>query len=260
MFSIRTGNDYGGMSSVSNMSYNLMAKSMEKLSSGLKINWAADDPAGLVISEKMRSRIGSLNQEIKNIMGQINKYETASSSAMQMRGNLTELRSMAVAAGNGAVNDSAIQVAYQAEANRLVEGYNNIAQTAAFGTQNLFDGSAGSLTTIPTLADVDFSSAESSEAAIDTIDDEIARLDSTIAEIGATQKNDLESRRSNLMVESENLTAAESAIRDTDYAREYSSFLRNELLLKSFMSLMAHRNISGQSVLTLLGSIEKQGN
>jgi len=254
--SIRTVNDNEVLFRVLDMSYSLMNKSMEKLSSGLKINKASDDPAGLIISEKMRTRIASLNQEIANISGQINKYETASSAVQQMRSSLTELRSMAVAAANGAVNDSAIQDAYQAEADRLVETYNNIARTASFANQKLLDGSAGSLTTIPVLAGVDFSTSESSVAAIETIDDEIARLDSSMAELGATQKNELESRRRNMMIESENLTAAESTIRDTDYAREISTFLRSELLLKSSISLLAHSYLSGNSVLKLLDGME----
>jgi flagellin len=252
-FSLRTIEGTGSVFRSIDLSSNLLAKSMEKLASGLRINRAADDPAGLIISEQIRSRIATLNQEITNISGQINKYETASSSAMSMRGYLTEMRSMAVAASNGAVNDSTIQQAYQAEADRLVETYNNVAETASFGTQNLFDGSSGSLTTIPSMAKVDFSTLESSEEAINTIDSEIARLDSTIADMGATQKNDLESRQRNLQVEAENLTAAESNIRDTDYARELSNFLRNELLLKSAFALLAHSSMTAQTVLKLLG-------
>lgn len=235
-----------------NSSYSLMSKSMEKLASGLKINRASDDPAGLVISEQMRSRIASLNQEVENISSQINKYETASSATMQLRGILTEVRSLAVAASNGAINDPAIQQAYQAEADRLVSTYNSIIESAAFGTQKLFDGSEGSLTTISELAGVDFSDAVSSEEAIESIDEEIQRLDSTIADIGATQKNDLESRRSSLMIEAENLTAAESQIRDTDFASEVTSFLRNQMLLHSSLSLLAYSNISPQSTLALL--------
>lgn len=252
-FSIRTIEGAGSVFRSIDLSSSLLAKSMEKLASGLKINRAADNPAGLIISEQMRSRIATLNQEITNISGQINKYATASSSAMSMRGYLTELRSMAVAASNGAVNDSSIQQAYQAEADRLVETYNNVVETASFGTQNLFDGSSGSLTTIPTMSKVDFATQESSEEAINSIDSEIARLDSSIANMGATQKNYLESRRTNLQVEAENLAAAESTIRDTDYARELSAFIKNQLLIKSAFSILAHSSMTAQTVVKLLG-------
>jgi len=231
-----------------------LGKSMEKLSSGMRINRASDDPAGLVISEQMRSRIGSLNQEISNISNQINKYETASSTAMQLRGNLTELRSLAVAAANGAINDPNIQQAYAAEADRLVTTYNNMVETASFGTQKLFDGGEGSITTISSLSGIDLSSVESSEDAIAAIDDEISRLDTEIINMGATQKNDLESRRSNLQVEAENLSAAESQIRDTDYAKEFSNFMKHQITLQATTAMMAHSNISASTIVSLFGN------
>jgi flagellin len=234
------------------ISHNLMMKAMEKLSSGLRINRASDDPAGLIISEQMRTRIASLNQEIENISGQINKYQTASSSVMELRHNLTELRSLAVAASNGAINDSSIQEAYQAEADRLVVTFNNIVKTSSFGTQKLLDGSEGSLANIPDMTEIDFSDPEAVGDTIKAIDSQIERVDSALIEIGATQKNNLESRMRNLKVESENLTAAESQIRDTDYVREFANFMRNELVLKSTLSLMAYSNISSRTVARLL--------
>jgi flagellin len=235
-----------------NLTHSLLIKSMEKLASGLRINRASDDPAGLVISEQMRSRIASLNQEIENVTVQINRYETGSSATLQLREMLTEMRSLAIAASNEGVNNSSMQAAYQAEANRLVDTYNFVVENTAFGTQELLDGSEGSLTTVPTLDYVDLSDAQSAEEAIERIDEEISRLDQTIAQLGATQKNDLESRLTNLRVESQNLTAAESQIRDTDFAMEFSTMLKNELLLHSSVSLLAHSFVTPQSVLGLL--------
>jgi len=228
-----------------------MNKSMEKLSSGLRINRASDDPAGLVISEQMRARIGSLNQEISNLSNQIDKYETASSSAMQMRSNLTELRSLAVAAANGGVNDSSIQQAYAAEASRLMATYNNTIDSTAFGKQKLLDGSEGSVTTITHLSGIDLSTPEAAEESIAMLDAEMGRLDSAITDLGATQKNDLESRRRNLQVEAENLTAAESQIRDVDYAREFSNFLKHQISLQASVSLMAHSYLSDRTIINL---------
>ena len=235
-----------------NLTHSLLMKSMEKLASGLRINRASDDPAGLVISEQMRTRIASLNQEIENVTVQINKYETGSSATLQLRGMLTEMRSLAIAASNEGINDSSMQAAYQAEANRLVDTYNFVVENTAFGTQTLLDGSEGSLTTIPTMDYVDLSDAQSAEQSIEQIDEEIARLDQSIAELGATQKNDLKSRLTNLRIESQNLTAAESQIRDTDFALEFSNMLKNELLLHSSVSLLAHSFVTPQSVLGLL--------
>lgn len=228
-----------------------------KLSSGLKINRAADDPAGLVISEQMRSRIASLNKEIEGVNHQINKYETASSSLMQMRGLLTEMRSLAVAAANSAVNDPAIMQAYQTEANRLVDTYNDIAQSSQFGTQHLLDGSEGSLANVPELAHVDLSDVAAAEEAIGYIDEESSRLDGTISHLGATQKNDLESRLISLRIESENLQAAKSQIRDTDYALEFSNFIKAGILARSSLAILAHSFIVSRTTMGLLLNDEK---
>ncbi|MCP4705981.1 MAG: flagellin FliC [candidate division Zixibacteria bacterium] len=227
-------------------------KSMEKLSSGWKINSAADDPAALVISEQMRTRIASLNQEIENVSYQISKYKTTDSALLQERSKLTELRTLAVAAANdGGIDDSA-RAAYQAEADNIVNSFNMIRESSEFGTQKLLDGSEGSIADVNELISVDLSDSEAAEASMNQIDDEIAHLDAQIADVGATQKNSLESRLTNLRIESQNLTAAESQIRDTDYTAEYSNFVKNQMLLKSTLSLFSHTSISSSSVLSLL--------
>lgn len=231
--------------------YNL-GKSMEKLSSGLKINSAADDPAGMVISERMRTRIASLNQEIENVSYQINKFKTADSALLQERRKLTELRTLAIAAANEGGIDESARAAYQSEANNIVNSFNMIRESSEFGSQKLLDGSEGSVADVSELITVDLSDAEAAEAAINQIDDEISRLDAQIADVGATRKNSLESRLTNLRIESQNLVAAESQIRDVDYSREYANFVKNQMLLKSTMSLFAHTSISSSSVLSLI--------
>ena len=235
-----------------NRAYGAMLKSMEKLSSGYRINRASDDPAGLVISEQMRSRIASLNQEIENTTISINKYQTADSAALELRQNLTELRSLAVATANSGYNDETTTKAYQAEADNIVANYNRVRQNTSFGNQKLLDGSLGSVAVVPELAPFDLSTAESSEAAMESIDKEITRMDSVLSDIGATQKNDLESRLANLRIEVQNLTAAESQIRDLDFITEYSNFLRNRLVVQAAMSILSHNHISSQTVLRLL--------
>ena len=235
-----------------NRAYGEMMKSIEKLSSGYRINHASDDPAGLVISEQMRSRIASLNQEIENITITINKYQTADSAVMELRQNLTELRSLALAASNNGYNDEAAVRAYQAEADNLVANYNRIVQTSSFGNQKLLDGSEGSVAAVAELGRIDISSAEKAEEAIRTVDENIERVDTVLIDIGATQKNDLESHLANLRIEAQNLTAAESQIRDLDFVTEYSTFLRNRLVVQAAMSLLSHHNISSQTVLRLL--------
>lgn len=239
---------------VRNLNHSLlkMYKSAEKLSSGLRINSASDDPAGLVISEQMRSRIASLNQEIENVSNQINKYETASSATLEMRSILTEIRSLGVAASNGAIVDEAMQTVYQSEANRLVEQYNRIASTSQYGTQNLLDGSEGSLADIQELDNIDFSDPKAVADAVAYIDEQASGLDSVIVDLGATQKNDLESRLRNLEVESENLQAAESQIRDVDYVKEFTNFMLSQMQVKSGIAVLSHSLITQQTVLDLL--------
>ncbi|MFH2035167.1 MAG: flagellin [Candidatus Zixiibacteriota bacterium] len=245
-----TGNILNNLYTVNNKLF----KSMEKLSSGLKINSASDDPAGLVISEQMRSRIASLNQEIENTGNLINKYETASSTALELRSMLTEMRSLAVAAGNTGVNDSATQQVYQDSLNSLAKTYNNIVNNASFGTQKLFDGSEGSLTSIAQLGNINLADAQSAEEAINYLDDMAARLDNTVSELGATQKNELEANLRNLRIESQNLTAAESQIRDVDFGLEFSEFMKNKLLLNSAVALLAQGNMLSNTVLSLIGN------
>lgn len=233
-------------------SYGELLKTMEKLSSGLKINRASDDPAGLVISEQLRSRIASLNQEIENTSLAIRKYETADATVSQMRAVLTDIRSQAVGAANAGFNDEVIHAAYQAAADEAVNSYNRIIETATFNNANLLDGSDGSLTHLPPLADVDLSSAEKAEQSLKTIDQAFAELDRVQSEIGATQKYELEARRSNLEVTAQNLTAAESEIRDTDYALESAALIRNQIRVQAGAALLAHHFVTQQSVLTLL--------
>ncbi len=225
---------------------------MNKLASGWKINSAADDPAGLVISETMRSQIASLNQEIENTSIAINKYQTADSALMQMRSDLTEIRSLAVGAANSGINDDAMQKAYQREADYLVQSYNSVIDTSSFGKQNLLDGSAASLTSVPKISKLDLSTPEAAENSIKAVDEEVSRLDEVMTNIGATQKNSLESHLSNLRVEVQNLSAAESQIRNTDYALEFANLLRNKLVVQSAVSLLSHGNLSPRLVLNLL--------
>jgi flagellin len=236
------------------LTYKFLGKSMEKLASGLRINHAADDLAGLIISEQMRTRLASLNQEIENISNQVNKYETAGSALLQLRGQLTELRSLAVAAANEGGLDESSRQAYQDEADNIVSSYNSLIDNAQYGRQNLIDGSEGSVAGGNKINHLDLSDAQAAGEAIEYIDEEISQLETVIANVGATQKYSLESRLNNLRIESENLTAAESQIRDLDYAIEYANFVKHQILLQSNMSLLAHAAMSPGTVLLLMNS------
>jgi flagellin len=227
---------------------------MERLSSGLRINRASDDPAGLVISEKFRSQIASLNQEIENTTHLIGKYETGSSTVMEMRSQLTELRTLAVGAANEGFNDEASQAAFAQASGYIVRSFNATADSAVYNGSNMLDGSEGSLACVSKLENVDLSSAEGAQASLAVIDEAIAELDSVQVELGATQKNDLEARRSTLQITAQNLQAAESQLRDVDYALEVATMVGEMIKVQSSLALMSHTKIQANMVLNMLGT------
>ncbi len=246
---------YGtGMSLISvKTAFSTMLSSMEKLSSGLRINRASDDPAGLVISEKLRAQIGSLNQEIENLSASINRYETASSTVSSLRSYLTEIRELAVAASNDGYLSDEARDALAVAAESLVETYNDTLANAEYNGSPMLDGSERALAEVADIAieKVDFSSSEAAAETISTIDQAISDIDSVQIELAATQKNDLESRLSSLEVTRENLIAAESQIRDTDYALEVSNFIGSMIRTQASLAMLTYSAISGASVLQL---------
>lgn len=254
VFSINTNMVALGVANKTRDAYAALYKSMERLSSGLKINWASDNPAGLVISEQFRARIASLNQEVENTTQLINKYETASSTVMEMRSQLTELRTLAVGAANEGFNDPASQAAYVQASGYIVASYNDMADSTVYNGNKLFDGSEGSLANVNKLENISLSSAENAEAAIVVIDEAIAELDAVQIDLGATQKNDLESRRSTLQVTAQNLQAADSLLRDLDYALEVANMVGEMIKVQASLALMSHTNIQANLVLKMLST------
>jgi flagellin len=250
--SIRT--DIGSRLTVTafNQNWNDLYTSLERPATGRRINSAADDPAGLVISKQLQSQIASLNQEIENITATIGKYQTVSGSLGELREQLTELRSIAVGASNAAINDDAAQEAYAVAAESLVNTYNRTISNAQYNGAQTLDGSEGSLATVAQLVGIDLSSPESAAASIEAVDRAASALDQTMTELGATQRNDLESRRQTLEVTCQNLTAAESAITDTDYAMEMSSFTASLIRSQATMALLGHSFLTRQTVVSLM--------
>jgi len=244
---------YGsGMSLISvNTNLSSMLGSMRKLSSGLRINSAADDPAGLMISEQLRTQIASMNQEIENLSSSISKYETVSSTVSNLRSNLTELRTLAVGAANeGFLSDNA-QQAYVRAAESLVAEFNNTVESAEFNGAQTLDGSAGSLAAVPELTGVDLSSAEAAVASIEVIDGAVRELDAVQMDVAATQRNDLEGRRASLEVTRQNLIAAESQIRDTDFAVEYSNYIGSMIRTQASLAMLTYSAVNGANILSL---------
>lgn len=236
-----------------NASFAGMYKSLQKLSSGMKINSAADGPAQLMISEQFRTQIATLNQQIENTSMQIGKYSTGSANLSAMRSQLTEMRTMAVGAANEGGNSEAAQQAYADSATLLESNFNLTLNRSEYNGAVLFDGSEGSLASLNDLAGVDLSSADSANASITLIDEKIAEIDAAVVDIGATQKNTLEADIASMRISRENLMAAEANIRATDYAREFSNFLVEQIKAKSSIALLSHYSLTSKSVLSMFG-------
>jgi flagellin len=250
---------------------NSLGKSLEKLSSGFRINRAADDASGLVKSENLRSEVGGTKQAIRNAQDGISLVQTAEGSLNEVHAILQRMRDLAVSASNTATNDG---VAEQAEVTELSAELTAIGTRTQFSGQSVFSGSsrtfqigANSGDTLAltfsalsassvgsdgvNLSTVSLTSQTAAAAAIDSLDSAIASVSSQRANLGANQ-NRLEHTIKNLAVSSENLSAAESRIRDTDMASEMVNFTRNQIMQQAGTSMLAQANQVPQSVLSLL--------
>lgn len=247
------------------------AKSMEKLSSGYRINRAGDDAAGLAISEKMRAQIRGLKQASRNAQDGISLIQTAEGALNESHAILQRMRELAVQSANDTnVDDD--REALQKEVQALIEELNRIGNNTEFNTQKLLDGTFTSklihigANTGQTLeieindmtasglgvSGVDISTQSGANAAIATIDEAIKKLSEERSQLGAWQ-NRLEHTIANLNNARENLQAAESRIRDVDMAEEIMAFTKNNILQQAATAMLAQANLAPQSVLQLLG-------
>ena len=258
---------------------NAMQSSMEKLSSGMRINRAGDDAAGLAISEKMRAQINGLDQASRNSQDGISMIQTAEGALDEVHSILQRQRELAVQASND-TNVNVDREELQKEFAQLTEEIKRIEEETEFNTQTLLDGTAGTdgAVQIQTgansdqLTEIDFDqdginlgsvfdavdaldiSDDQADvtAAIDTINAEIESVSSGRSYLGAMQ-NRLEHTIANLDNASENLSAAESRIRDVDMAAEMMEMTRANILSQASQSMLAQANQQPQSVLQLLG-------
>jgi len=231
-----------------------MLKTAQRLSSGLRINQASDDPAGLVISEQLRSQIASLNQEIDNISSNINKYQTVSSSVGGLREQLTELRTLAIGAANEGGNSPAAQEAFDSAAQQIVTSFNNTVDNAEYNGSQTLNGSEGSQANVSELVGIDLSTSASAEASIEYIDTAVAELDAIQIDLGSTQANGFESQLRSLEVTRENLTAAESQLRDADFTGEFTTFVGSQIRTQVSLAMLAHAMMSGSSIVRLFNT------
>ncbi|WP_309088971.1 flagellin [Domibacillus sp.] len=249
---------------------NATSKSLEKLSSGLRINRAADDAAGLAISEKMRSQVRGLDMAERNSLDAISLIQTAEGALASTHDILQRMRELAVQASNDTLEGTDRQ-AIQDEVTALTAEINRIAETTEFNQKKLLNGDLQEATfqiganADQTLAlsignmdadtigagSLDFSTNAGAQAGISAIDTAIAKVSEQRSKLGAVQ-NRLEHTITNLQTANENLTAAESRIRDLDMAEEMTQFTRNNILNQAGQAMLAQANQLPQGILQLL--------
>ena len=251
------------------------AKSTEKLSSGYKINRAADDAAGLSISEKMRSQIRGLNKASSNAQDGVSLVQTAEGALNETHSILQRMNELATQAANG-TNTSVDRSAIRAELDQLTSEINRIQSTTQFNTMNLLDGTfsgttkqmklqVGALsgqsinfsianmcaTMIGLKPDLSVSTFTKAGYYMKAVQDAIEVVSKQRSAMGAIQ-NRLEHTIANLDTTSENTQSAESRIRDTDMASEMVTYSKNNILAQAGQSMLAQANQSTQGVLSLL--------
>ena len=251
------------------------AKSTEKLSSGYKINRAADDAAGLSISEKMRSQIRGLNKASSNAQDGVSLVQTAEGALNETHSILQRMNELATQAANG-TNTSVDRSAIRAELDQLTSEINRIQSTTQFNTMNLLDGTfsgatkqmklqVGALsgqsinfsiakmcaTKIGLKTDLSVSTFTKAGSYMKAVQDAIEVVSKQRSAMGAIQ-NRLEHTIANLDTTSENTQSAESRIRDTDMASEMVTYSKNNILAQAGQSMLAQANQSTQGVLSLL--------
>ena len=252
-------------------------KVTEKLSSGYKVNRAADDAAGLTISEKMRSQIRGLTQASSNAQDGVSCVQTAEGALAEVHSMLQRMNELAVKAANG-TNTSADRLAIQKEVSALSSEISRVAQSTQFNTLNLLNGSfsAGKTLQVGTAnvdaqritikisamnatklgvkagTDVNLKTQTGAQQAISKITQAIAKVSAQRSDLGAVQ-NRLEHTIANLDNVVENTTAAESQIRDTDMAKTLVEYTKNNILSQAGTAMLAQANQSTQNVLSLLG-------
>lgn len=274
-FGLIINHNLGSMNALAALSknQNALGKALQQLSTGKRINSAADDAAGLAISQKMQSQINGLDQAARNAQDGISLIQTAEGALNETENILQRMRQLAVQSANDTNNTDA-RTAIQDEINQLIQEVDRIRNTTQFNNLNLLDGTYsatalnlqigandGQILQV-TISDMgasalgisglDITSAASASAAISTLDAAIKTVSEQRAELGAYQ-NRLEHTINNLNTASQNLTSAQSAITDTDMASAMAEFTKDNVLQQAAVSMLAQANQQPQLVLKLLG-------
>ena len=260
-----------------------LQSSMEKLSSGERINNASDDAAGLAISEKMRSQIRGLNQASRNVQDGVSFIQVASGYLQETSDILQRIRELAVQGSNGVFSDED-RMQIQVEVSQLVAEVDRIASSAQFNGMNLLTGrfsrESDTVMQFQIGANVDqnirayigtmtatalglkgiqgdeaniisIGSPEEANQTISTIDEALKNVNKQRADLGAYQ-NRMETAQKGINVAAENTQAAESRIRDTDMASEMVEYTKNQILSQVSTAMISQANSQSSNVLALL--------
>jgi len=257
---------------------------IEKLSSGMRINRASDDASGLAVSEKMRAQVRGLNQAERNIENGVSFIQTTEGYLQESQDILHRLRELSVQSANG-IYSQEDRMQIQVEVSQLVDEINRIASHAQFNGMNMLTGGfaedtqSGQIMQFQVGANMDqnervyigtmtaqalglqgaqgeegtisISNPESANMAIGSIDSALQQVSRQRANLGAYQ-NRFEKAADGIAIAAENLTAAESQIRDVDMASEMVNYMKNQILTQSSTAMLAQANTQTQSVLQLL--------
>jgi len=251
---------------------NSLSTSFERLSSGFRINSAADDAAGLQITDRLTSQVQGLNQAVRNANDAISLSQTAEGALQETTNALQRIRTLAVQAQNG-INSSADRVALQEEVSALRLEMSRIGATTEFGGVSILTGGfsaaflvganggqnisvnisrAGGFGASGLGIDGNVLSAGGASAMLSDVDAALSIIGSTRAELGALQ-NRFQSTIRNLSNISENVSAARSQIKDTDFATETANLTRNQIIQQASTTVLAQANQRPQAALQLLG-------
>lgn len=266
-----------GLSILSNMNrhYNAMSKSMLRISTGYRINSAADDPAGLAISEKMRAQIRGLNMASKNIQDGISLVQTAEGALNETHAMIQRMRELSVQASNDTLTDSD-RHQLDLEFQELKKEIQRLSKDTEFNTRTLLNGDystnglkiqagANAGQTIELFindmgagalgldATTSIATRDNANNAISSMDEALKRVSSERSRLGAYQ-NRLEHAYNANVNTAENLTAAESRIRDADIAKEMMNMVKSQILLQASQYVLALHMQQAQSILKLLES------
>ena len=250
-------------------------KSLEKLASGSRINHAGDDAAGLAISENLRAQIRGFRQAKRNAMDGVSLIQVSEGGLNEISNMLVRLRELSIQAASDTIGDTERQFADR-EFQSLKQEIDRISNVTQFNGTPLLNGKSGifeiqvgthnnpildrivyngersdaSLDALK-LGGESVATKQGSQLSLSVIDDALVRINSIRADLGAMQ-NRLQSTINNLAISDENLSAANSRIRDTDFAEEVSEMTKNNILMQAGISVLSQANQTNQSTLKLL--------